>query len=66
MAHKTNIQALREKFEAAVLNEPHLKNNTPLGVMEINGAFDHYMDPDTDTLWIGFALGYRVAESQTA
>jgi hypothetical protein len=31
--------------------------------MEINGEFQHYMDSDTDTLWIGFALGARSLDS---
>ena len=32
--------------------------------MTINDQFHHYMDPDTDTLWIGFALGVRWQERQ--
>ena len=39
-----------------------LKKNTPLGIIEVNGAFHHYADRDTDTMWLGFALGMRAAE----
>lgn len=59
-----SVAAMRTRFEQAITGTPKLKESTPLGVMEINGAFDHYMDADTDTLWIGFALGLRFAERE--
>ena len=56
------VEAMRSHFEAAIKSTPLLAKNTHLGVMEINGKFSHYVEPDTDTMWIGFALGMRCAE----
>ncbi len=53
---------MRSYFEKAITDTPLLRDKTPLGVMEVNGEFSHYMDADTDTMWLGFALGMRVAE----
>jgi len=52
-------EELRANFEEAVASSEKLKASTPLGIMEINGKFHHYMNPDTDTLWIGFAAGMK-------
>lgn len=51
---------MMDEFEKAVLSSP-LKDSTPLGTMTINGKVSHYMDSDTDALWMGFAMGYRIA-----
>ena len=59
------VANMRALFEKMVNDTACLKKNTPIGVMEINGKFDHYMHPDTDTLWIGFALGMRCAQRIT-
>ena len=56
------VEQLRSEFERAVNDTALLKANTPLGVMEINGAFSHYMNADTDTLWIGYALSRRAGQ----
>lgn len=61
---KMPVAQMRERFEKAVNGTPMLKSKTPLGVMEINGAFSHYMNAETDTLWIGFAIGLRFAERE--
>lgn len=61
---RTTKADMRPLFEKAILQSP-LAKTTHLGVMEINGQFSHYMDPDTDTLWIGFCLGYRTFEKST-
>lgn len=53
---------MRTHFEAAIRNNPVLLANTPLGTMTVNGAFSHYADQDTDTMWLGFALGMRASE----
>lgn len=53
---------MRKCFEAAVRDTPALAANTPLDCMVMNGAFSHYTDPDTDTMWLGFALGMRYQE----
>lgn len=56
------VAEMRKYFEQGINNTPALKENTPLGIMEINGEFAYYMDSDTDTMWLGFALGMRAAE----
>lgn len=53
---------MRDYFETGVNNTPVLKANTSLGAVTVNGKFSHYADPDTDTMWLGFALGMRCAE----
>ncbi len=53
---------MRLHFESGINNTAALKKCTPLGVVSINGKFSHYADQDTDTMWIGFALGMRAAE----
>jgi len=57
-----SIEEIRALFETTVKGSKRLASTTPLGTMEINGEFHHYMDPDTDTMWIGFALGVRTVE----
>lgn len=59
---KMPVAKMRELFEAAISGTPLLRSSTPLGTMEVNGEFSHYMNPETDTLWIGFALGLRMGE----
>ena len=56
------VEKMRGFFEASINGTSSFKKNTPLGIMEINGKFSHYMDADTDTMWLGFALGLRFAE----
>lgn len=58
------VDAMRQAFEAAIRATPALASNSSLACMEMNGKFSHYIDPETDTLWIGFALGMRTHESQ--
>ncbi len=53
---------MRHYFEGAINNTAALKANTPLGTVTVNGEFSHYANGDTDTMWIGFALGMRCAE----
>lgn len=57
---------MREHFERTVTETLVIKKNTPLGAITVNGEFIHYADPDTDTMWIGFALGMRAAERVAA
>lgn len=47
---------IRAKFEDVMRKSKTI--SYPLGTMEINGQFHHYMDPDTDNAWIGFRAGY--------
>ena len=63
---RISVGDMRGYFEGAINNTPALKASTPLGVMEINEQFAYYMDRDTDTMWIGFALGMRCAERVAA
>lgn len=57
---------MRHYFEGAINITAALKANTPLGIVTVNGEFSHYSDRDTDTMWIGFALGMRCAERAQA
>ena len=58
---KISIAEMRRYFEKLIADTPWFAG-TPLGIMEVNGEFHHYMDPDTDTMWMGFALGMRLSE----
>lgn len=53
---------MRVLFEKAITSSPAFANNTPLGIVTVNGEFAYFGDPDTDTMWLGFALGMRCAE----
>ncbi len=57
---KADRERVRRLFEETIKTSKYAAS-TPLGAMTINDDFDHYMDPDTDTLWIGFALGVHCA-----
>lgn len=60
------VEEMRHYFEKLIKETAPLAANTPLGAMVINGKFSHYVTPDTDTMWIGFALGMRAAERLAA
>lgn len=62
---RISVADMRGYFESAINDTPKLKANTPLETMEINGQFAYYMDRDTDTMWLGFAIGMRCAERVT-
>lgn len=53
---------MRALFEESIRQTKVFAKNTPLGAVTINGVFSHYADSDTDTMWIGFAIGMRCAE----
>ena len=53
---------MRTLFEESIRQTKVFAKNTPLGAVTVNGVFSHYADPDTDTMWIGFAIGMRCAE----
>lgn len=53
---------MRFLFEGAISQTPVFRTNTPLGAVTINGEFSHYAAPETDTMWLGWALGMRCAE----
>ena len=52
---------MRKYFEAMVTQTESLRKSTPLDISKSNGKFKHYADPDSDTMWLGFALGMRCA-----
>lgn len=58
---KERRERVRRLFEETITRSKY-RDSTPLGAMTINDEFSHYMDPDTDTLWIGFVLGVEAAE----
>jgi hypothetical protein len=49
------IEAVREKFERTLKAS---KNTGPwnFATMLVNGVFSHYVDPDTDNAWLGWAM----------
>lgn len=57
-----SVETMRTYFEGFVRDTPAFANNTPLGTVTINDQFSHYADSETDTLWLGFAMGMRCAE----
>lgn len=59
---RITVDEMRRYFEKSVNDTACLKANTPLGVVNINENFLHYATPETDTMWLGFALGMRCAE----
>lgn len=61
-----SVAEMREHFEASINSTPAFKSNTPLGIVEFNDEFSHYANPDTDTMWLGFAIGMRAAERRLA
>ncbi len=58
---KAQRDAVRRLFEETIKASKYA-GCTPLGAMTINGDFDHYMDAETDTMWIGFVLGVHAAD----
>lgn len=56
---------IRAEFEASVRGST-LKASTPLGVVTMNGAFSHYADSDTDTLWLGYRAGFARSSRMSA
>lgn len=61
-----SVAEMRKLFEGIVNQTPVIAKSAPLGIMEVNGQLSHYMNADTDTMWIGFALGLRCAERLAA
>lgn len=59
---RISVETMRAHFEGMVKGTPAFAANTPLGAITINDSFSHYADPDTDTMWLGFAMGMRCAE----
>ncbi len=55
-------ELMRKYFEGAITQTAVLKATTPLGTITVNGEFSHYADSNTDTMWLGFALGMRCCE----
>lgn len=53
---------IRSLFERAVHSTPALSRAYPLEVVNLDGAFIHYRNPETQNLWVGFSLGMRCAE----
>lgn len=61
MSEIPTVKEIRIHFEEMVKSSNKFKDSTPLGTMTVNDEFHHYMNPDTDTMWIGFACGMRWA-----
>lgn len=50
-------EQLRQQFEELIAHSTRWRFSTPLNCLLVNDRFHHYMDPDTDTLWLGFLMG---------
>lgn len=57
-----SVSRMNAAFEKVIADTSAFSANTPLDAVTINGKFSHYMNSDTDTMWLGFALGMRAAE----
>jgi hypothetical protein len=57
-----SVAAMRRHFENAVNQTPVIKAKTPLDIISVKGAFERYANPETQSMWFGFALGMRAAE----
>ena len=64
MADRLSDEEIRQLFEDACRAQD--KIIFPLGTMEINGRFSHYMDPDTDNAWLGFRIGFITGAKRRA
>lgn len=53
---------MRALFEGSINQTRLFSERMPLGAVTFNGEFDHYDDSNTDTMWLGFAIGMRCAE----
>lgn len=63
---RITVAEMRSLFEKSINDTAVFKANTPLGVVTLNGEFSHFANPDTDTMWLGFAIGMRCAERMAA
>lgn len=56
------IAKMRELFELAVNGTAVIKKHYPLAIREGIGCFEGYADGQTNSLWVGFALGMRCTQ----
>lgn len=57
---------MRRYFEGAVTQTHALAASVPLDRVAVAGEFREYMRPETQAMWLGFALGMRCAERVAA
>ena len=60
-AGAVSVARMREAFEKSIRDTPALQQHTKLDAAATGDVFSHYVDPRTDVLWLGFALGMRAA-----
>ena len=60
-AGAVSVARMREAFEKSIRDTPVLQQHTKLDAVADGDAHSHYVDPRTDVLWLGFALGMRAA-----
>lgn len=53
---------IRSLFKRSVQPTSALTSVYPLEVVNLDGTFIHYRNPETQNLWLGFTLGIRCAE----
>lgn len=54
-ASSPTSEEVRQSFELACKSSTAYR--FPLGPVTINGVFQHYMDTDTDSAWVGYRAG---------
>lgn len=52
---------IRAYFERSVNDTPVLRAKVPLDRVMQDGEFSEFMHPETQAMWVGFALGMRAA-----
>lgn len=61
---KMAVADMRPLFERSIEDTPLLSKTFKLGFAANKSSmeFVHYLSPETDAAWVGFALGMRCAE----
>jgi len=55
-------EQMRALFEKSIRSTPVFARNYTLGASMVSGEFRHYTNPETEAMWIGFAIGMRCAD----
>jgi hypothetical protein len=58
-------ETMRALFEQCIRDTPSFRQTMPLDHLPGDGTFGYYVDPQTDSMWLGFAIGMRCAERIT-
>ena len=56
-----NVDAMLDVFHAVIRDVPELPFDD-IEYVRMDGRFSHFVDPEVQSLWIGFALGHRARD----